>query len=362
LIVPLAGLRIGTLGTTVSGLVVLCCWSVAAQLAFNSGVVLDYSDPVAGLVVGTGGAVMAGMWADARERQRQRHRFAADTGVLVDHVLNHPDDRPIEPTAIIAGYRIESVLGRGGMGTVYKATQLELGRAVAIKLIATERARNPEFRNRFTTESRIAASIEHPNVIPVYEAGNDDGLLFIAMRLVDGLDLAQLVDSTGPLPPERAIRVISQVAAALDAAHGLGLVHRDVKPGNVMLTMEEPPHVYLTDFGLAKHVTDLSRVTRVGGWVGTLDYLAPELIRGEKLTPSADIYALTGLLYYCLLGKPPLARGGEAATLWAHLSEPPPRASRAVEGFSAELDDVIACGMAKDPSVRYMSASALADM
>ncbi len=360
-IVPLAGLRLGTLGSTITGLVVLCCWSFATQLAFNAGVVLDYSDPLAGLVVGTTGAVLIAMWADTRERKHLREAFAADAEDLVDHVLNRPDDRPIEPTAIIAGYQLESVLGRGGMGVVYKATQLDLDRAVAIKLIAAEWARDSDFRQRFATESRIAASIEHPNVIPVYEAGDDDGLLYIAMRLVDGLDLAQLVESTGPLGAEQALSVISQVGGALDAAHALGLVHRDVKPANVMLTIEEPPHVYLTDFGLAKRVADLSRVTRVGSWVGTLDYLAPEVIRGETVTVSADIYALTAVLYYCLAGEAPFRRSSEAATLWAHVSEPAPSVAGAFRGLSAELDGVIARGMAKDPSLRFASAGGLAE-
>jgi CHASE2 domain-containing sensor protein/predicted Ser/Thr protein kinase len=361
LIVPLVGLRLGTLGAAVVAFVVLCCWSLATQLVFNAGVVLDYSDPLASLVVGTTGTVLIAMWADTRERKRLREAFAADAEDLVEHVLNRPDDRPIEPTAIIAGYQLESVLGRGGMGVVYKARQLDLDRGVAIKLIAAAWARDSTFRERFATESRIAASIEHPNVIPVYEAGDDDGLLYIVMRLVDGLDLAQLVESRGPLEPERALGVISQVGAALDAAHALGLVHRDVKPGNVMLTMEVPPHVYLTDFGLAKHVTDLSRVTRVGSWVGTLDYLAPELIRGETVTASADIYALTGLLYYCLVGEAPFPRSSEAATLWAHVNEPPPSVAGARDGLPAELDAVIARGMAKDPSLRFASAGRLAE-
>jgi len=361
LIVPLAGVRVGTLGSASVGVLVFCCWSVAAQLAFNSGIVLDYSDPLAGLAAGTGGTVMAGMWADARERKRLRERFAADAGDLVEHVLSHPQGRPIEPTAIIAGYRIDAVLGRGGMGVVYKATQLELDRPVAIKLIAAQHARKPEFRERFTTESRIAASIEHPNVIPVYEAGDDDGLLFIAMRFVDGLDLLQLVEGMGPLAPERALGVISKVAAALDAAHALGLVHRDVKPANVMLTMEEPPHIYLTDFGLAKRLTTLPGVTRVGRWVGTTEYLAPELIRGEPVTASADIYALTGLLYYCLSGEAPFPRESDAETLWAHISAPPPSVARRKDGLSPEVDAVIARGMAKEAPERFASAGDVAE-
>ena len=360
LLVPLAGVRLGTLGTCLGGLGVLCVWSVATQLAFDSGAVLDYSDPLAALVLGTGGTVMLGMWADSRERRHLRNLFAADAGGVVEQILRAPGKRPLEPTAIIAGYRIEEVLGRGGMGVVYRATQLALERAVAIKLIAAERSEDPVFRERFKSESRIAASIDHANVIPVYEAGEDDGLLFIAMRLVDGVYLAQLIGHAGPLEPTRALRIVEQLAGALDAAHARGLVHRDVKPANVLLTVDEPEHAYLTDFGVAKHIGALSRITRVDQWVGTLDYLAPEQIRGEGLDASADIYALTGLFYDCLTGETPFPRDSEAATMWAHVSAPPPEASRARPDLPEKVDEVIARGMAKDPTDRYASASDLA--
>jgi CHASE2 domain-containing sensor protein len=359
-LVPLAGVRLGTLGACLTGLTVLCLWSVATQLAFDSGTVLDYSNPLAALLVGTAGTVMLGMWSDGRERQRLRTLFAADAGGIVERVLHRPGERPLEPTAIIAGYRIERVLGRGGMGIVYRATQLALGRTVAIKLIASELSDDPVFRERFTTESRIAASVEHANVIPVYEAGEDDGLLFIAMRLVEGCDLGQLLERVGALTSERTVRVIAQVAGALDAAHARGLVHRDVKPANVLLTVDEPEHAYLTDFGVAKHMGALSRVTRVGQWVGTLDYLAPEQIRGEDLDARADIYALTGVLYHCLTGETPFERDSEAASMWAHVSAPPPTPSSVRPDLPDELDEVIARGMAKDPAERFCSATELA--
>lgn len=360
LLVPLAGVRLGTLGACLTGLGVLCLWSLATQLAFDSGTVLDYSDPLAALLVGAAGTAMLGMWADSRERQRLRSLFAANAGGIVEQVLHRPGERAIEPTAIIAGYRIEEVLGRGGMGVVYRATQLALGREVAIKLIATERSDDPVFRERFTSESRIAASIEHANVIPVYEAGEDDGLLFIAMRLVEGFDLGQLLARTGPLMPERATHMIAQVAGALDAAHGRGLVHRDVKPANVLVTADQPEHAYLTDFGLAKYAGALSRITRADQFLGTLDYLAPEQIRGEELDARADIYALTGVLYHCLTGETPFQRDSEAATMWAHVSAPSPSAVRVRPELPEELDEVIARGMAKDPSDRYACASDLA--
>ena len=273
------------------------------------------------------------------------------------------------------------------MGVVYRATQLALRRVVAIKLIAAECAGDPVYRERFESESRIAAAIEHANVIPIYEAGEDDGLLFIAMRFVDGFDLDQLLAHVGPLAPERAVRLIAQLAGALDAAHARGLVHRDVKPANVLITADEPEHVYLTDFGLARQTGALTRVTRAGRWVGTLDYLAPEQIRGEDVGAGADIYALTGVLYHCLTGEVPYPRDSDAATMWAHVSAPPPTVSGArsdspdspdllgsdsPDGFDRPgaplggpdlpeaLDEVIARGMAKDPAERFASAGDLA--
>ena len=360
LLVPLAGVRFGTLGACLTGLGFLCLWSLAAQLAFDSGTVLDYSDPLAALLLAAAGTVILGMWADSRERRRLRGLFAANAGGIVEQVLHRPGERRLEPTAIIAGYKIEEILGRGGMGVVYRATQQALGREVAIKLIATERSDDPVFRERFTSESRIAASIEHANVIPVYEAGEDDGLLFIAMRLVEGLDLGQLLARLGPLSPERSANVMVQVAGALDAAHARGLVHRDVKPANVLVTADQPEHAYLTDFGVAKYAGALTRITKADQWVGTLDYLAPEQIRGEEVDARADIYALTGVLYHCLTGEVPFKRDSEAATMWAHVSAPPPRASRMRFGLPEEIDEVIARGMAKDRADRYASASEMA--
>jgi CHASE2 domain-containing sensor protein len=360
LLVPLAGVRLETAGIAVVGLGAGALWTLATQLAFNSGVVLDYSDPLAGLLLGGLGAVILGMWADSRERRQLRLLFAAGEPALVEQVLHAPGERRIEPTSIIAGYRIEREIGRGGMGVVYRASQLALGRAVAVKLITTERAQDPEFRARFAAESRIAASIEHPNVIPVYEAGEDDGLLFIVMRLVEGMDLAHLLESAGPLEPDRAVRVIAQVASALDAAHARGLVHRDVKPANMLLTLDEREHAYLTDFGVAKRVGALTGVTKTGRWVGTLDYVSPEQIRGEQADASADIYALACVLYRCLTGRAPFHGDTQAAVLWAHLSAIPSPVSRVRPELPQELDAVIARGMAKEPSERFASAGALA--
>jgi CHASE2 domain-containing sensor protein len=356
----IAGLRLGTLGVAIAGAAVLALWSLAAQPAFDAGTVLDYSDAAAALVLGTGGAVLVGLWADSCERRRLRTLFAAAQAGVVEDVLHPSGSRALEPTAIIAGYRIEEAIGRGGMGVVYRATQLALDRPVALKLIAAERAQDPVFRARFELESRLAASIEHVNVIPVYEAGEDDGLLFIAMRLVDGIDLAQLLGEVGALEPPRAVRLIAQLAGALDAAHAHGLVHRDVKPANVLLTRDEPEHAYLTDFGVAKYVRSQGGVTVAGQLVGTLDYAAPEQFGGGTVDGRTDVYALAGLLYHCLTGEPPFPRADETAKLWAHVNAAPPAPTRLRPGLSEAIDEVIARGMAKDPAARYATAAELA--
>jgi serine/threonine protein kinase/CHASE2 domain-containing sensor protein len=360
LLTCVAGMRFGTLGVALAGLSMLGSWTLCTQLAFNSGTVLDYSDPAASLTLTTVATMIVGLWADSRERGRLRNLFAANSASVVEEVLRCAGPRSLPPTAIIAGYRIEAAIGHGGMGVIYRATQLALERTVAIKLIATERARDPVFRERFKLESRLAASIEHVNVIPVYEAGEDDGLLFIAMRLVEGTDLAQLLGHTGALEPARTARLMGQLAGALDAAHAHGLAHRDVKPANVLLTLDEPEHLYLTDFGVAKQIGVGEGMTVAGQWVGTLDYLAPEQIRGEAALASADIYALAGVLYHCLTGAVPFPRENEAAKLWAHVNAPAPAPSRVLPNLPEAIDDVIARGMAKDPAARFDSAADLA--
>jgi CHASE2 domain-containing sensor protein len=360
LLVPLAGLRLGTLPVILAGLALLVVWSIAVQLAFNSGTQLDYADPLAALALATLGTMVVALWSDTREHRRLRELFAADSTAVVEGVLHPSGRRSLDPTAIISGYRIETAIGRGGMGVVYRATQLALERSVAIKLIATERAHDPDFRARFERESKLAASIEHPHVIPVYEAGEDDGLLFIAMRLVEGTDLAQVLERGGALDPARAARLIGQLADALDAAHARGLVHRDVKPANVLLTLEEPEHLYLTDFGIAKSVEAAGEMTVEGQWFGTLDYLAPEQLRGEAVDVAVDVYALAGVLHHCLTGDVPFPRDTDAARLWAHVNASPPAPSQVRQGLPRAIDAVIARGMAKDPAVRYATAGELA--
>jgi YVTN family beta-propeller protein len=249
-----------------------------------------------------------------------------------------------------AGYRIDKEIGRGGMGVVYRATDLSLERPVALKLIAPELSSEERFRQRFLRESKLAASLGHPHILPVHAAGEADGQLYLAMRYVEGQDLKDLLADEGPLSPERAFAIVGQVAEALDAAHEKGLVHRDVKPGNVLL--DERGQAYLSDFGLTKQMGSAS--TQTGELVGTLDYVAPEQIRGENVDGRTDQYALACVLYECLAGKPPFRKRTEAEVLWGHMQEQPPPLS----GYS-ELDPVLARGLAKDRVERYPTCTDL---
>ena len=260
----------------------------------------------------------------------------------------------LQPGDVFAGYRIDAVAGRGGMGVVYRATELSLERTIALKVIAPELARDDDFRRRFIAESKAAAAIEHPNVLPVFWAGERDDVLFIAMRFIEGDDLRVLLRAGGPLPAETAAEVVRQVASALDAAHARGLVHRDVKPANVLL--DKSGQAYLTDFGLTKRLHDSTSATRTGEWVGTVGYVAPEQIRGERVDARADVYALGCVLYHALTGRPPFPHDLEATTIWAHLEEPPPLVGETAPGA---FDAVIARAMAKDPGDRYPSAGDL---
>src|SRR4051794_18032404 len=243
------------------------------------------------------------------------------------------------------------------MGVVYRAVQLDLDRPVALKLIASQLAEDPGFRERFVRESRLAAAIDHPNVIPIYYTGEYEGALYIAMRYVEGSDLRTLVRAAGPLDPERAANIVAQVASALDAAHERGIVHRDVKPANVLLGSSE--HVYLTDFGLTKRIASQSAQTHTGGWVGTLGFVAPEQIRGERVDARADIYALGCLLFHMLAGGPPYQRDSDEATLWAHLHDDPPSLRASVPDAPPALQAVVDRALAKEPDDRWQSTGDL---
>ena len=260
-----------------------------------------------------------------------------------------------------AGYRIERSLGRGGMGVLYLALEPGLERHVALKLIAPEAAADDVFTRRFAEESRIAASIEHPNVVPIYAAGEEDGIPFIAMRYVSGSDLGRRLAREGRLEPAVAAALIAQVGNGLDAIHAAGLVHRDVKPANVLLgeTGGGDDHAYITDFGVARNVATESGLTQTGRFVGTLDYVAPEQISGGAVDARADVYALGCLLFKLLTGDVPYPRDGEAARLYAHLNDPPPAPSLYATAVPMALDDVAIRAMSKAPEDRYPSAGDL---
>ena len=266
---------------------------------------------------------------------------------------------PFTPVGTEVGrYRLESVIGRGGMAIVYQAEDLRLGRRVALKVLAPELAESPDFRERFLRESRFAAGLEHPNIVPIYEAGDADGLLYIAMRYLPDGDLNKLLAKEGRLAPAEVVAIGSQVAAALDTAHAVGLVHRDVKPANILIgsrgDAEHPPHVYLSDFGLIKRSSSMSAMTATGRFLGTMNFAAPEQIRGEPLDARSDVYALGCVLYQCLTGSAPFVRDDQAALLWAHLSQAPPRLASTHADLAA-ADPVVAKALAKNPDDRYDS-------
>ena len=262
----------------------------------------------------------------------------------------------------LAGYRIEAMAGRGGMGVVYRATDLALERPVALKLISDEFAEDVSFRERFKRESKLAASIRHPNVITVFRAGEEDGRLYIAMDYIEGTDLKALIASHGRLEPRLAADIVSQVAAALDAAHAKTLVHRDVKPANVLIAEEHDScHAYLTDFGLTKHTASESAMTGTGMVVGTIDYMAPEQIEGVQLDARTDIYSLGCVLYEALAGQVPYPRDSNLAKMYAHVSESPPSVGALAPDIAPEFEVIVKRAMAKDPEERYLSAGDLGE-
>jgi ABC-type transport system substrate-binding protein len=287
----------------------------------------------------------------------------------------------LTPGSEFAGYRIESLLGRGGMSVVYLAHHLGLERKVAIKVLSPALAGDERFRDRFVRESRMAASLDHPNVIPIYEAGEADGRLFIAMRYVEGTDLKELIRESGPMAPVAALSILRQVAGGLDAAHERGLVHRDVKPANILIVGRAeseqgggaPPgggqatggrsasaHAYLSDFGLTRRSSSDSGITGTGQFVGTLDYAAPEQFEGKSPDARTDVYALGCVLFEMLSGHPPYKAEFDAALMFAHLSEAPPKVTAERPDLPIAIDDVVATAMAKDPDDRYQSAGELA--
>jgi YVTN family beta-propeller protein len=260
----------------------------------------------------------------------------------------------------LAGFRLESVIGRGGMGVVYLAQDLRLKRRVALKLVAPELAADARFRERFLREAELAASLDHSHIVPVHAAGETDGQLWIAMRYVQGTDLKSLLEREGPLEPARAVELCWQVGEALDAAHEHGLVHRDVKPANVLVTQEGgAEHCYLADFGLARSPDMASGPVSGTHLSGTVDYTAPEQIAREPADQRADVYSLGCVLYECLAGQPPFKRQRPVATLFAHANEAPPSLHEHRPELPEPVDQVIATGMAKEPAERYATCSGL---
>jgi Protein kinase domain len=257
----------------------------------------------------------------------------------------------------VLGYRIEARAGQGGMGVVYRAHDQRLKRAVALKLIAPDLALDERFRERFARESELAMALEHPHVVPIHDAGEFDGQLYLVMRFVEGTDLRSLLREEGALEPRRALAIVSQIANALDAAHAKGLVHRDVKPSNVLLDQSE--HVYLADFGLTRRVADDGAQFTGARSLGTPAYLAPEQIEGGPVDGRADVYSLGCMLYECLTGEPPFVGPSRLAVAWAHLEEEPPRISERDRKLPEALDDVIGKALAKKPEDRYENCRGL---
>jgi serine/threonine protein kinase len=260
--------------------------------------------------------------------------------------LDPTTGRPLQ----VAGYRIEDVAGRGGMGVVYRAQHMHLGRTVALKLLNPELAASEEFRERFIREARAAAELEHPNIVPVYDAGEVEGRLYLAMKFIEGTDLAQLLEQETKLSPDRVMPLLEQLADALDAAHANGLIHRDVKPANALL---EGDRLYLTDFGLTRRVDSTRPLTATGRAVGTAAYLAPEQIRGEPLDRRVDVYALGCVMFQCLSGNPPYLRDTDMLIMWAHVGAEPPSLSAEVPGLPSTVDRVIKKALAKSREDRY---------
>ncbi|WP_135457738.1 serine/threonine protein kinase [Mycobacterium sp. DL99] len=252
-------------------------------------------------------------------------------------------------------YSITRLLGRGGMGEVYEAFDADKNRTVALKILADQYSNDAIFRTRFQRESHAAAVLQEPHVIPIHDWGEIDGSLYIDMRLVQGATLSDLI-SDSPLAPARAVAIITQIAAALDAAHAAGLIHRDIKPQNIIVTPAD--FAYLVDFGIAESQGD-SRLTTEGSRIGTMNYMAPERFTGQTVTPAVDSYSLACVLYEALTGHPPFVGDNLENLLAAHVSAPPPRPSVTNPAVPSTLDDVVARGMAKDPDDRYGSAGAL---
>jgi serine/threonine-protein kinase len=263
----------------------------------------------------------------------------------------------------IAGYRVEDQVCAGGMAVVFRAVDERLRRHVALKVLSAELAADREFRERFIRESRAAAAVDDPHLIPVYGAGEADGVLFIAMRYVAGGDVRSLVRRDGPLSPARMAAIVSPVASALDGAHAAGLVHRDVKPANMLLDVRQgrPDHVYLGDFGISKQMLSAAGLTGTGSFLGTADYCAPEQIQGLPVDGRADQYALACTVFELLTGQTPFRRDDAPAVIWAQMTAPPPSLTSQRAGLPPAVDGVLAKALAKRAEIRYATCREFAE-
>ena len=265
----------------------------------------------------------------------------------------------LPPGSVFAGYRIECLIDRGGMGVVYKAIDPDLDRPVALKIIAPEHSQNETAVARFKAECKLAASLEHPNIVPIHRGGQFEDVLYLAMRFVPGTNLREVIDR-GPMDLPRLARIIHQVASALDVAHERGLVHRDVKPANILISgTGDHEQVYLTDFGLTKRLGSIGALTRTGGWVGTPDYVAPEQIQGRNVDRRADVYSLGCVLFEMLTGRVAYAKDSDMAKLWAHVTDPPPLPRTERPQLVEAFDDIVGRATAKDPADRFPTAGEL---
>ena len=267
----------------------------------------------------------------------------------------------VQKGSVLAGFRVESLVGKGAMGAVYLAEETSTGQRIALKLLAPELARDERFRRRFLRETELAATLRHPHIVRTLGSGEEERDLYLAMDYIHGSDLRDLLRREGRLEPERAVSLVQQVASALDVAHAAGLVHRDVKPGNILVAPEaDGDHAYVCDFGLARHVSSVSSLTGERGFVGTIDYVPPEQIEGGTIDGRADVYSLGCVLFECLAGRRPFDRESELSVVFAHLNEPPPRLSDARPDLPEAFDAVFATALAKSPDERYPTCGELA--
>ena len=356
-VAPLAALRLTARGATIAALAVAVVYLVAAQWLFGAGAVIPVVHPLAAWALG-----LAGVLVLARARAAPAPAPVPAPPRAADLPTAPPAPAPPEAATMadqIAGFRLEEMIGRGGMGVVYRAVQPGLDRKVAVKVIAPPYAADVRYRERFEREARMAAALDHPNIVPIYMTGEDGGQLYLVMRYIDGVNLAERLRG-GPLPLAAVAEVISQVASALDAAHAHGVVHRDVKPANILLVERDgaPPHAFLTDFGITRDLEATHGMTRAGAFLGSVDYAAPEQAAGAGAP--ADLYALGCTAYECLTGQPPFGRRRDEEVLWAHAHEEPRAPSELVAGLPPEADHAVLRALAKDPCERWASCAEFA--